>query len=213
VLKEREIRQFGEYRTRRLVLEAWDRMEADGTFVNLGFGAAAAPTAQKPSLANLLDGAWIRAAQQPNDAGAALTAILKAIAGPTPSRTIRLAAAMMLEPHLLTSLLPDARAREWRRLVGRESEPRTGNVVGFAARTNQGWGTAVSNHRGNGRLIEDLSAGTWAPGPGLDAVDTAGWPDGRAGFVLEALAALDLNATVTSMPDEVRDWIAHASAA
>ena len=26
VLKEKEIKQFGEYRTRRLVLEAWDRM-------------------------------------------------------------------------------------------------------------------------------------------------------------------------------------------
>lgn len=163
--------------------------------------------------AHLMDGVWARAAQQPNDAGAALTAILKAIDGPTPSRSIRLAAAMMLEPHLLTPLLPEARAREWRRLVGQESQPRTGNVVGFAARTNQGWGAAVSNHRGNGRLIEKLSAGTWAPGPGLDAFDTAGWPDGRAGFVLEALAALDLNATVTSMPDEVRDWIAHASAA
>ena len=32
VLKEKEIRQHGEYRTRRLVLEAWDRMEADGSF-------------------------------------------------------------------------------------------------------------------------------------------------------------------------------------
>ncbi len=27
VLKEKEIKQFGEYRTRRLVLEAWDGME------------------------------------------------------------------------------------------------------------------------------------------------------------------------------------------
>jgi hypothetical protein len=27
VLKAKEIRQFGEYRTRRLVLEAWDRLE------------------------------------------------------------------------------------------------------------------------------------------------------------------------------------------
>ena len=32
VLKEKEIRQYGEYRTRRLVLEAWDRMEASGEF-------------------------------------------------------------------------------------------------------------------------------------------------------------------------------------
>lgn len=27
VLKEKEIKQFGEYRTRRLVLEAWDKLE------------------------------------------------------------------------------------------------------------------------------------------------------------------------------------------
>lgn len=185
--------------------------EEEIDFVALGLGvgqiAATAPAVQKPALATLPDGAWIRAAQQPNDAGAALTAILKVIDGPTPSRTIRLAAAMMLEPHLLTSLLSKVQAREWRRLVGQEAEPRTGNVVGFAARTNQGWGTAVPNHRGNGRLIEDLSAGTWAPGPGLDAFDTAGWPDGRARFVLEALAALNLDSTVTAMPGEVRDWI------
>jgi hypothetical protein len=161
VLKEKEIRQFGEHRTRRLVLEAWDRMEADGTFINLGLGAGqvvgAPPTVQRPPLAALPDRAWMRAAQQPNDAGAALTAILKAIDRPTSSRTIRLAAAIILEPHLLTPLLPEARAKEWRRVVGQESEPRTGNVVGFAARTNQGWGAAVSNHRGNGRLIENLS--------------------------------------------------------
>ena len=34
VLKEKEIAQYGEYRTQRLVLEAWDRFEADGTFAN-----------------------------------------------------------------------------------------------------------------------------------------------------------------------------------
>jgi hypothetical protein len=218
VLKEKEIREFGEYRTRRLVLGAWDRMEADGTFANLMLAVGqAVDTAVRivgrPALADLQDGAWARATQQPHDAGAALTAILKAINGPTPSRTVRLAAAMILEPHLLTSLLPEARAREWRRLVGQEAEPRTGNVVGFAARANQGWGTAVSNHRGNGRLIENLSAGTWASGPGLVAFDTAGWPDGRAGLVLEALGSLDLNATVTSLADEIRGWITHAAAA
>jgi hypothetical protein len=35
VLKEKEIRRHGEYRTRRLVLEAWDRMESNGTFSGL----------------------------------------------------------------------------------------------------------------------------------------------------------------------------------
>ena len=119
---------------------------------------------------------------------------------------------MMLEPHLLTPLLSADQQAQWRRLVGPEAEPRSGNVVGFAARTTPGWNTAITNHRGNGRLIEDLSAGTWAAGSGLENFDTAGWPDGRAGFVLMALSALDINVTVSSAPDEVRDWIANAAA-
>ncbi|MDM7459772.1 MAG: N-6 DNA methylase [Paracoccus sp. (in: a-proteobacteria)] len=36
VLKEKEIRHHGEYRTRRLVLAAWDRMEANGEFSAMG---------------------------------------------------------------------------------------------------------------------------------------------------------------------------------
>ncbi|ETD87257.1 hypothetical protein ACTTAL_17470 [Rhodobacter capsulatus] len=36
VLKEKEIRQHGEYRTRRLVLAAWDRMETNGEFAAMG---------------------------------------------------------------------------------------------------------------------------------------------------------------------------------
>lgn len=36
VLKTNELRRFGEYRTARLVLAAWDRMEADGEFRRLG---------------------------------------------------------------------------------------------------------------------------------------------------------------------------------
>lgn len=35
-MKRNEIRDFGEYRTQRLVLTAWDRFEADGTFTRLG---------------------------------------------------------------------------------------------------------------------------------------------------------------------------------
>lgn len=197
-LRNREQREFNEFRTQRLIEEAWERLQM---------------AEAKPALADLPNGTWARATQQPHDAGAALTAILKAINGPTPRRTVRLAAAMALEPHLLTSLLPDAKGKEWRRLVGQEAEPRTGNVVGFAARTNRGWGISVSNHRGNGRLIEDSSAGTWAPGPGLNVFDTAGWPDGRARFVLEALRSLDLDTAASSMPEEVRNWIAHAAAA
>ena len=36
VLKQKEIREYGEYRTARLVLQAWDRMESTGVFLKLG---------------------------------------------------------------------------------------------------------------------------------------------------------------------------------
>ena len=36
ILKDREIRQLGEYRTAKLVLHAWDRFFADGTFSSIG---------------------------------------------------------------------------------------------------------------------------------------------------------------------------------
>ena len=36
MLKQNEMRRFGDYRTARLVLAAWDRFEADGTFARLG---------------------------------------------------------------------------------------------------------------------------------------------------------------------------------
>ena len=39
VLKDKEIRQFGEYRTRRLVLEAWDRLRDLGSQPDFGIGS------------------------------------------------------------------------------------------------------------------------------------------------------------------------------
>lgn len=217
VLKEKEIRQYGEYRTRRLVLEAWDRMEQDSTFAALGMADATSASMQQPiqlpPLEQLPDAAWARAVPSPqHDPSAALAAILKSLDGPTPIRTIRLTAAIMLEPFLLTPLLPPQDQAQWRRLVGQEAEPRSGNVVGFAARTTPGWNAAITNHRGNGRLIEDLAGGTWAPGTGLDAFDTAGWPEGRARFVIDALRNLNIDATMNAAPNEIRDWIAHAAA-
>ena len=217
VLKEKEIRHHGEYRTRRLVLEAWDRMQQDGTFAALGMAETVDGTMQQPiqlpPLEQLPDAAWARAVPSPQyDPSAALAAILKSLDGPTPIRTIRLTAAIMLEPHLLTPILSTEDQTQWRRLVGQEAEPRPGNVVGFSGRTTPGWNAAITNHRGNGRLLEDIGARTWTPGTGLEAFDTSGWPEGRARFVLDALRNLDIDATVNAAPAEVRDWIANAAA-
>ncbi|MGY3539843.1 hypothetical protein ACVIIY_004063 [Bradyrhizobium sp. USDA 4515] len=211
VLKANEERRFGEYQTRRLVLEAYDRL--------LGSRVAARPielrsVQARPGAAALPDDVWARAVQShPGDTGAILAAILKAMDGPRPIRDVRLAAAFVLEPRLLAPLLASAKAAEWRRLVGVEADPLAGNVATFVARNNTAWGGALRNHRGNGRLVEDLERGTWAPGPGLDTIDTSGWPDGRAGFVFGALENINLDAAVGSLPADVQQWVTNAAAA
>ncbi|MEY9148938.1 Eco57I restriction-modification methylase domain-containing protein [Bradyrhizobium elkanii] len=209
VLKANEARRFGEFRTGRLVLEAYDRLA--------GTRVVASPIELRPTRpleVSLPDRAWARVAEpQPGDAGAVLAALLKAMDGPKPIRDVRLTAAFVLEPRLLTPLLSGAQALEWRRRVGPEADPLAGNVTAFATRNNAAWGAAVRNHRGNGRLIEDLQGGTWAPGSGLDAIDTTGWPAGRADFVWAALGSIDFGPTVNSLPDEIQQWINNAAAA
>lgn len=160
------------------------------------------------------DGALARPSQaQPGDVGAVLTAVLKTLDRAVPIRDVRLATALILEPRLLVALLPADQATEWRRRVGPEAEPLANNIVAFATRNNAAWGVAVQNHRANGRLIENLQSGTWAPGAGLEAVYTAGWPDGRAAFVVEALRSINLDAAIDSLPADVQQWVTNAAAA
>ena len=212
VLKDKEIKAHGEYRTQRLVLAAWDRMEADGTFADLGLtDGVATPTQQPiqlPPLVTLPDDAWARPEPNPQlDPVTALAALLKSISGPTPSRTLRLAVIMMLEPHLFTPLLSDTDRQDWQRLVGQEAAPQSGNVTALTAHSAPSWNTAITNHRGNGRLIEDLAAGTWAPGQGLDAFNTTGWADGRAQFALHAIAELGFDTVMASTSDPIREFV------
>ena len=207
-LKAKEESRFGEYRTRRLTLEAWDRLAANSF--------SQRPTEvrySKATVGMLRDGAWSRPMPaHAGDAGALLAAILKVMERPLPARQVRLAATFGLEPRLLLPHLDPNQAAEWRRLIGAEAAPLTGNAASFTPRVDRSWGSAVTAHRGNGRLVENLTAGTWAPGPGLDTIDTAGWADGRAGMLIRVLPNIATDAVISAMPAEIRGWIDAAAA-
>lgn len=226
VLRRYEEREFDEFRTRQQVLAIYDEMSTSKQKAS-AYRTRLTPGPADPScchtsgerlvheqIGTLIDGIWGRPMQpQPGESGAVLAAILKMMDSPRAIREVRFAAALVLEPRLLIPLLSADEATEWRRLVGTEAEPLPGNVASFAASTNAGWGAAVRNHRGNGRLVEDLATGTWSAGVGLDQIETSGWPDGRASFVFEALKSIDLDAALNSLPREVQQWIGDAEAA
>lgn len=142
--------------------------------------------------ATLPDGVWAAPADPDGQAAAVwLTAVLRAWGEPMPERTARLATLLCQHPHLFIPALPAAQAKLWSRLVGDEALPLPANVARFQPATNSPWGRAILGMRMRSDLVEAGTGDdvTWALGPGAAAIATAGWPDGRAGFVVAHLRA------------------------
>ncbi|HLN25921.1 MAG TPA: N-6 DNA methylase [Patescibacteria group bacterium] len=221
-LKNNEIRQFGEYRTARLVLEAWDRMERTELHQpELPIVTAASQTdvtSRRMPLdpATLPDGAWARSDDTITaaTAQAQLAALIKALPGPTPAATVRLSALFALEPRYLTRRLVGADHAAWCRLVGSAADTAAGgNVVALAPRMNAVWRDAVAQLIGMGAIIVDSAAQTWAAGPRIGDCFTESWPDGRAGFVLKALESLSLDDTALDLAVDDASWVRNHAAA
>lgn len=213
VLKNNEIKQFGEYRTRRLVLEAWDRIERGELAAPSPAIRIAAVRTEPVDVSTLPDGAWARPMVDPHaETGAQLAAVLKAMGSPLPARQVRLAALLALEPRLLLPYLDDEEAATWRRLIGSEADPLQPGTPSFIARADAAWGAAVRYLRTNGHLVEEIQMGTWAPGIGVERFVTEGWPDGRASMVLRVLQRQATDTVIATLPTELRDWVDAAAA-
>jgi hypothetical protein len=161
-----------------------------------------------PDQANIPAGGWARPMKDHRaETGAQLAALLKAMGAPLPKRQAILAAILALEPSLLLPYLNTKEAEIWRHAIGRQADPIPPGVTPFITRTDLAWGAAVRNLRTNGHLVENLQAGTWAPGSNLDVFATAGWPDGRAGIVLDVLKRQPTDTIVAALPVDLRMWV------
>ncbi|TEH00378.1 Eco57I restriction-modification methylase domain-containing protein [Pseudomonas aeruginosa] len=203
VLKNKELREFGEYRTQKLVLEAFKRdLQAGHVLVR-----------RTANRASLTDGFWARPQQdEAAETGLVLAALLKAVDAPWPAHHVRLAAVLALEPRLMTPMLDAQDALDWQRLIGEEATPLSGAVLSFIPRANQAWGRAVRFLRSSGYLVEDLGAGTWAKGAELD-MPAAEWAEGRAQMILAFLHARgqSFDRVIRELPDEIGGWIETAT--
>jgi hypothetical protein len=74
------------------------------------------------------------------------------------------------------------------------------------------WRDAVVHLRGNRMLVgED----TWAAGPGITSIDTEGWAEGRAAFVVgclrdqlkERFHDTEIAKTLVGFPDDLGQWV------
>jgi hypothetical protein len=206
VLKQTEQREFGEFRTLRLVLEAWDRLERKDLAAPPMVPQLVSPPVQSINL--LPAGAWARPMEDERaESGAVLGAILKAMAAAMPARQVRLAATLALQPRLLHPFLTANEATTWRRLIGPEANMLPQGTSTLIPRVDGAWGAAVRTLRTNGSLVEETRTAMWTRGANLGALETAGWPDGRARFVLTVLERQATEAIVRELPASFREWI------
>jgi hypothetical protein len=136
-----------------------------------------------------------------------LAAILKALAAPAPKREIRLAALLAMRPRLLIPSLSASEAIQWQRLIGAEAEPLAPGVTALQPPADHAWGHAVRRLLALERMIEEPAAETWAPGKGLDAYHTEGWPEGRVGMVLRVLRQRSPAIVAETLPEGLREWV------
>lgn len=196
-LRNAELREFREFRTQRLIEEAWDRIEADGTSDTLGLGAEMAapeftPQIDLPALSSLRDAAWAWPLQtQMQSRLRHVSQYALWLGDPTQDAALmRVLIACLAEPALLTPLLSDDHRAQWIRLGGPEAEPAQG-VTHLRPAVNAAWRNAFETLVSSGQLEE--RGGDWIRGRHFDPAGLR--PESaeaqRTAFALQAIRQMD----------------------
>ena len=204
VLKEKETRLYGVYRTERLVLDAWNHAEAGVA------PAVLSASTTPPSPADLPNGAWAwPAAIQPRDRlRYAAQYALWQLDSATDGAHIRFVIASLAEPALLTPLLAAGDRDQWIRLVGSEARPPQG-AVRLRPDLNAAWRSMFETLITSGQLAESAD-GAWAQGQhfntaGLEANSVHAQRGAFAMRAVRGMAIGKLNAAVAQEDNVV--WV------
>lgn len=199
VLQNNEIKKYGEYRTQRLVLSAYDAL------------LKTAPATQE-----LADGQWHGTISDETDVRLLLQAVLKRMRTPSNAIEVRAAFLFAAQPHLLSRHLVGPAKAEWERLVGNAASlPVSQSVPTLSARPLHHFGTSQAMLAARGVWRTDPITGKVDRGAAIYENPLPPWAEGRAVFAWHALQDIDLSAssTTASLTQEERTFIAQSAAA
>lgn len=198
VLKEKETRLHGEYRTERLVLDAWKRIEAGAVPVSLQASVVL------PSLADLPDGEWAWPATiQPRDRlRYAAQYALWQMEPATDGSHIRFVIASLAEPALLTPLLTGDDQKQWIRLLGSAAQPAQGTIR-LNPVINAAWRSMFETLITSGQLAES-SDGAWSQGQHFSAsgLEANSIHAQRAVFAMRAVRGMEIGKLTAAIAQE-----------
>jgi hypothetical protein len=197
VLQKNEQTKYGEYRTRRLVLAAYDAL-----------------IAAMPDTGAISDGQWQYQITDELDARHLLAGLARRMRQPRSVREMVQAFVFAARPHLLMRHLDPTQQAEWRRLVGGDADlPITANVVGIASAQLGRFTEARTRLTADRALRYDAAVATWDRGAAIYDLALPPWAEGRADFVWHAMRAISLDVAANALPQEEQTFLARAIAA
>ncbi|MEG3124881.1 Eco57I restriction-modification methylase domain-containing protein [Sphingomonas sp. GB1N7] len=197
VLQKNEQSKYSEYRTRRLVLGAYDTL-----------------VTAMPDTAAVPDGQWQYQITDELDVRHLIAGLARRMRQPRPVREMVQAFVFAARPHLLMRHLDPTRQAEWRRLVGADADlPIAANVVGIASAQLGRFTEARTRLTADRALRYDAATATWDRGAAIYDLALPPWVEGRADFVWHAMRAISLDAAANALPQEEQTFLARAIAA
>lgn len=196
VLQKNEIAKYGEYRTRRLVLDAYDAL------------AVAAPDTSQVD-----NGLWERQLADEIDVRHLLAGLVRRMRQPRPTADVLRAFVLAAQPNRLTPHLTADRQAEWRRLVGGQAGLSTsGNVVSIGAGHLGKFGESQRRLSADEMVRYDTATGLWDRGAAIYSMSLPPWAEGRADFVWHAMQTIPAASMVAGLSHEEQEFLARAAA-
>jgi hypothetical protein len=219
IVRRKDEQRYGEYLTKRLILEVYDAMaEANSNGVpyktrlnpppadpRVGHSTSTLPLRLPVSLisrhAPILDGlkqipddAWMTplGVTAENLALFALIDVLRSFNRPTDSQQVRTAALLVRKPALALAFLRTPEAKEWTRVVGNDAKPLPTNVIDISRFQHDASDSAWAEafHRLSGANGLVTNASSWSLGPSLPESSGEEWVSGRAAVAVRLTAEL-----------------------
>jgi hypothetical protein len=207
IVRRKDEQQFGEYRTKRVILEIYDAM-ADAELTGVAYQTRLDPPPADPRVAHTLpvavqtqpalisqpmlvpsldlvaSGAWATppGIQPGNFVLLAVTEVLHRFGAPVDPHRVWMAVHFVRNPAMALAFLDKARMKDWVRVIGPGAQPAQKNVVDISrfrrGATDQLWGDAIIYLKSIGALVE--SSGLWSVTSVAPSLADEEWLAGRA---------------------------------
>jgi len=235
IVRRKDEQQYGEYRTRRAILEIYDAMaeaqrtgttyqtrlnppSADPRIAHSGVEQAAVLHIQRPTIDQLAQcsaGAWAtpELVAPENLALFTLIEVMHAFGGTAKPTDVRVASILVRNPAMALVFLDQLQAKEWIRVAGAEALPVSANVVSIAHfqrnATDLPWSTAMSQLTGSGAL--QTGTDQWTAADNFPMTSGQDWVAGRAAIAVELVSTVlagEIEGRLTAFLRSVEDGTA-----